>query len=310
MNRKNVSLSIFLETKQALNNQHSPAEQNKVRIVPGFEEIQHWVTSALKEDIASGDITTESIVEPDRKAKGLVTAKEPLTVCGLQLFEAVFKELDEDCSFNNFGNHDGDRLAPGSKVVEVEGLARAVLIGERTALNMMQRLSGIATQTRQYAEAAHPVTLLDTRKTTPGLRIFEKYAVACGGGTNHRFGLFDAVLIKDNHIRIAGGIEQAIDRVRQNLGAEQSIEVETTNTSEIEKALSAGADTILLDNMDDEAVKSAIKQINGKAKIEVSGNITLERLKRLSGLCIDYISVGALTHSVRAVDLSLNIDLS
>lgn len=298
------------ETKQALSSQHSPAKRIKARIVPGFEEIQHWVRSALKEDIESGDITTESIVEPDRKARGLVTAKEPLTLCGLKLFEAVFKELDPNCSFNIFGHEDGEQLKPDSKVVEVEGTARAVLIGERTALNIMQRLSGIATQTRQYAKAAHPVTLLDTRKTTPGLRVFEKYAVACGGGTNHRFGLFDAVLIKDNHIKIAGGIKEAVDRVRENLGEEQSIEVETTSTSEIEQALAAEVDTILLDNMDNEAVRQAIKQINGKAKIEVSGNITLDRLKDLSGMCIDYISVGALTHSVRAVDLSLNIDLS
>lgn len=293
-----------------MKNQHTPTQSGKRGIVPGFEEIQQWVTRSLKEDIEGGDITTDSIVEPGRKARGLVTAKEPVTVCGLELFEAVFKELDAGCSIDVFGHKDGDQLEAGSKVVEVEGLARAVLVGERTALNMLQRLSGIATQTQEYAKAAHPVTLLDTRKTTPGLRVFEKYAVTCGGGTNHRFGLFDAVLIKDNHIKIAGSIEEAVSKIRKHLGEDQLIEIETTNASEIEQALATGADTILLDNMDDDAVQSAIKQIDGKAKIEVSGNITLERLKHLSGMCIDYVSVGALTHSVRAVDLSLNIDLS
>ncbi len=293
-----------------MENQHTPVQSGKAGIVPGFEEIQQWVKRALKEDVEGGDITTDSIVEPDRRARGLVTAKESVTVCGLKLFEAVFKELDADCSIDVFGHEDGVQLETGSKVVEVEGLARAVLIGERTALNMLQRLSGIATQTQQYVRTAHPVTLLDTRKTTPGLRVFEKYAVSCGGGTNHRFGLFDAVLIKDNHIKIAGSIEEAVGKIRKHLGEGQSIEVETTNASEIEQALAAGADTILLDNMDDNAVRSAIKQINGKAKIEVSGNITLGRLKQLSSLCIDFVSVGALTHSVRAVDLSLNIELS
>lgn len=293
-----------------MNSEHSQTTANKVIIVPAFEDIQHWVERALKEDVGSGDITTESIVEPHCRAKGRVTAKEPVTLCGLKLFEAVFKTLDAECVINNFGHADGDPLETGASVVEVEGLARAVLVGERTALNILQRLSGIATQTRQYAESAHPVTLLDTRKTTPGLRVFEKYAVACGGGTNHRFGLFDAVLIKDNHIKIAGSIEEAVARIRQHLGGDQSVEVETTNSSEIEQALAVGADTILLDNMDDTAIGSAIKQIAGKARIEVSGNITLDRLKHLSGLCIDFVSVGALTHSVRAVDLSLNIDLS
>ncbi len=289
---------------------HNPTKVERKGIVPGFEDIQQWVSSALEEDIRGGDITTDSIVEADRTAKALVTAKEEVTLCGLDIFKAVFQKLDTDCVFDDFGHKDRAQVKTASEIIQVTGNARAILTGERAALNILQRLSGIATQTRQYAEAARPVTILDTRKTTPGMRIFEKYAVSCGGAENHRIGLFDAVLIKDNHIKVAGSIAEAVRRVRDKLGQDFPVEVEVTNSSEIEQALSARANTLLLDNMDDDAIKSAVKMIDGNARIEVSGNITLDRLKTLSTFCIDYISVGALTHSVRAVDLSLNIDLS
>lgn len=271
--------------------------------------MQAWIASALAEDIGEGDITTESIVDPSLKSSAHVTAKEDCVLCGVELFKAVFHQLDAQCTFSDLGSQDGDAIVQGQRVIEIEGSVLSLLTGERTALNILQRLSGIATQTQAFVKAAHPVTILDTRKTTPGLRQLEKYAVACGGGQNHRFGLFDAVLIKDNHIKAAGGIGEAVKRTRLKLGGHFPVEVETSNPGEIEDALKAQADTILLDNMNDGEIESAIDQIKGKAKIEVSGNITLERLSRLKHLKIDFISVGALTHSVRAIDLSMNISI-
>jgi nicotinate-nucleotide pyrophosphorylase (carboxylating) len=271
------------------------------------EEIDGLVKLALAEDLGSGDITTDGILVQDDVATAVVTAKEPLVVCGLEIFRRVFLHLDPNAQFPGSMPKDGSKIAAQVEIIQIQAKTSALLKGERTALNIVQRLSGIATLTRKFVEAAQPVTILDTRKTTPGLRIFEKYAVHCGGGTNHRFGLFDAVLIKDNHIKIAGGISSAIKRIRAQSSGK--IEVETTNLDEVQEALAMGADIIMLDNMAPETVKKAVALIDGKSKIEVSGSMGLADLSRYNQLGIDTISVGALTHSARSVDISMNIKI-
>lgn len=272
-----------------------------------IKQIDTLVQQALDEDLGAGDITTDGLLANDRITTAVATAKEPLVLCGLDIFRRVFTRLNGDIVFEGPGHRDGDAISTGEEIIHVKGLASSLLKGERTALNILQRLSGIATLTRQFVEAAQPVTVLDTRKTTPGLRVFEKYAVHCGGGTNHRFGLFDAVLIKDNHIKMAGGILPAIKRIRE--GYSGKIEVETTNLAEVQEALSGEADVIMLDNFAPEAVKEAVEAIDGKAEIEVSGNMSLDKLYELNSLGIDFISAGALTHSARSVDISLNLSL-
>ena len=271
------------------------------------EQIDGLVKQALDEDLGSGDITTDGILVHDDVATAVVTAKESLVLCGMDIFRRVFLYLDSDTKFPGSSPKEGAEIAAQAEIIRVQAKTSALLKGERTALNIVQRLSGIATLTRKFVEAAQPVTILDTRKTTPGLRIFEKYAVHCGGGTNHRFGLFDAVLIKDNHIKISGGITPAINRIRSQTSG--SIEVETTNLDEVREALDSGADIIMLDNMAPETVKKAVALIDGKSKIEVSGSMGLDDLSRYNQLGIDTISVGALTHSARSVDISMNIKI-
>ncbi len=268
------------------------------------EQMDELVKLALAEDLGSGDITTDGILDQDRVATAVVTAKESMVLCGLEIFRRVFLTLDGEARFAGSTCQDGDSITAKKEIIKVTAKTSALLKGERVALNILQRLSGIATLTRKFVEAAQPVTILDTRKTTPGLRVYEKYAVHCGGGANHRFGLFDAVLIKDNHIKIAGGITPAIERIREGCSGE--IEVETANLEEVREALAMAADIIMLDNMAPETVKKAVEVIDGKSKIEVSGNISLEGLSQLKGLGIDSISVGALTHSARSVDISMN----
>lgn len=271
------------------------------------EQIDGLVIRALEEDIGAGDITTDGILIQDDVTTAVVTAKESLVVCGLDIFRRVFLYLDADAKFPGSAPKDGDEIATGAEIIRIKAKTSALLKGERTALNILQRLSGIASLTRKFVDAAQPVTILDTRKTTPGLRIFEKYAVHCGGGTNHRFGLFDAILIKDNHIKIAGGIRPAISKIRDK--SSSKIEVETTNLDEVREALEVGADIIMLDNMAPETVKKAVAMIDGKSKVEVSGSIGLERLNQFNRLGVDCISVGALTHSARAMDISMNIQI-
>ena len=271
------------------------------------EQIDGLIKRALEEDLGSGDITTDGILDRDNVATAVVTAKEPLVICGLEIFRRVFLYLDKGAQFPGSTPKDGVDFAAQAEIIQVKAKTSALLKGERTALNIIQRLSGIATLTRKFVDVAKPVTILDTRKTTPGLRIFEKYAVHCGGGTNHRFGLFDAVLIKDNHIKIAGGITSAINRIRGN--SSSKIEVEAANLDEVREAAEMGADIIMLDNMAPETVKKAVAVIDGKSKIEVSGSIGLEELSQYKKLGIDTISVGALTHSARAVDISMNIKI-
>ncbi len=270
------------------------------------EEIDALVQRALDEDIGSGDITTRSIVDDNSIWTAEVSAKETLTLCGMEIFRRVFSLLDAACAFSGPGHQDGDEVSSGEVILKVRGKGVALLEGERTALNILQKLSGIATLTRKFVEQARPVTVLDTRKTTAGLRVFEKYAVKCGGGENHRFGLYDAVMIKDNHIKAAGSIARAVELIRKKFGKDKTIEVETTNIIEVEEALSAGVDIIMLDNMATAMIRESVKLVDHRAKIEVSGSISLERLDELSGTGIDFVSVGALTHSARAVDISMN----
>jgi nicotinate-nucleotide pyrophosphorylase (carboxylating) len=238
----------------------------------------------------------------------VIVAKEDLVIAGLDVARRVFERLDGRVQFDS-GYTDGDRVTRGRTAVELSGPLAALLTGERTALNFLQRLSGIATHVRACVAMLEGTgtQLLDTRKTTPGWRALEKYAVRAGGGTNHRMGLYDAVLIKDNHIAGAGGITAAVQRVKAHVAPDMTIEVETTNLDEVREALDAGAHIIMLDNMSLDRIREAVQLVNRRAKLEVSGGITHEHLVALAATGVDYISSGALTHSVRAVDLSMKI---
>lgn len=274
---------------------------------PTDAQIDKLIRTSLEEDLGSGDVTSASIIDPSQAVSGEALAREPIILCGLDIFRAVFLMLDPDVSFSEDNFRDGDRVKKNQVIIKFSGNCRALLAGERTALNILQMLSGIATLTGKYVERARPVTVLDTRKTAPGLRIFQKYAVRCGGGTNHRFGLFDAVLIKDNHIKAAGSVSEAVKRAKEGNSADMEIEVEAASMPEVEEALESGARRILLDNMELSMIRQAVSLINGRTRIEVSGGITLEKLDALSKTGVDYVSVGALTHSARAVDISMNL---
>lgn len=273
---------------------------------PNHEQIDKLIKAGLNEDIGSGDVTTRSIVSADQIYEAEILARNNMVLCGLSIFKAVFSHLDTKVSYSDETFKDGDNVPGGTIILKMKGRGIALLEGERVALNILQRLCGIASLTQEFVKRAGPVEILDTRKTTPGLRIFEKYAVHCGGGKNHRFGLYDAVMIKDNHIKAAGGISQAVEKVRNHHGAEMTVEVETTNLDEVKDAIKAKSDIIMLDNMSLEDIRSAVRLIEGRARIEVSGNITLERLEALSCVGIDCVSVGLLTHSPKAADISMN----
>lgn len=266
------------------------------------------VTNSLAEDIKDGDITTRNIFLENKKARAKVIAREPMILSGFEIFQAIFKKLDTNASFSYGKFKDGEEIIAGETIVNVESGVIQLLEGERSALNILQWLSGIATLTNNYVKKAAPVKVLDTRKTTPGLRIFEKYAVACGGAINHRFGLYDQVLIKDNHIETAGGISNAVSLVRGNVPEDKKIEVEVQSIEEVKEALENHADIIMLDNMSLDMIHQCIKVIDGKAKTEISGGVTFERLEEISTSGADYVSVGALTHSAPAVDISMNIN--
>jgi nicotinate-nucleotide pyrophosphorylase (carboxylating) len=267
-------------------------------------EIGALVRRALEEDIQSGDLTTEGIVPEDVTSRARWTAKEEGVAAGLFVGEAVFWMLDESLRWEP-KVEEGDRVQVGDVLVEMEGKSRALLTGERTALNFVQRMSGIATAAAAYADQLKDTgtKVLDTRKTVPGLRALDKYAVKTGGGTNHRAGLFDMVMIKENHIAVAGGIAEAVRRAK-NGSPRVKIEVETTSLREVEQALEAGADVIMLDNMSTDEMKKAVQFVSGRVETEASGNVTLERISEIVATGVDYISVGALTHSVRAFDIS------
>ena len=264
---------------------------------------------ALEEDIGSGDITTDFLVPAEAVGRGEILAKERLlVVCGLEAARRVFKRLDPQVRFQPACS-DGEVVSAGEVIVTLEGTLAGLLTAERTALNFMQRLSGIATHVQRHVGTLEGlnVRLVDTRKTTPGWRVLEKYAVRVGGGANHRMGLHDGVLIKDNHIAACGGIAAAVQRARAQVSHLVKIEIEAADLAQVREALDAGADVIMLDNMDLEQIKAAVALIRSKALIEVSGNVTQDRLRELAGAGVDVISMGALTHSAKAVDLSMRI---
>lgn len=268
----------------------------------------HLIDLALKEDYGSGDITTDNLIDPSLPGIGEMIAKEPLVIAGLEIVQQVFNHIDPDISITA-RYKDGDVIQKSETIMTLKGSMRALLIGERSALNFIQRLSGIATLVRSYVDTLKDkkVRLVDTRKTTPGWRVLEKYAVRIGGADNHRMGLYDGVLIKDNHIAACGGIQQSIDKIRNKISHLIKIEIEVSDLAGVKEAIHAGADIIMLDNMDVDQIKQAVKLINGKAIIEASGNVTKSDLPKLAATGIDIISVGALTHSARCVDISMKI---
>ena len=268
--------------------------------------VDPWIISALKEDITSEDVSTNSVMPHPQAGEVDLICKEDGIICGLQVFERVFTLLDEKTTVE-FLVQDGAEVHKGQLMAKVHGDIRTLLCGERTALNYLQRMSGIATYTHSVAELLKGtgIKLLDTRKTTPNNRIFEKYAVRVGGGNNHRYNLSDGVLLKDNHIGAAGGVKEAIAAAKEYAPFVRKIEVEVENLDMVKEAVEAGADIIMLDNMDTDALKEAIAYIDGRAEIEVSGNVTKENIARLTGLGVDYVSSGALTHSAPILDISL-----
>lgn len=263
---------------------------------------------AYAEDIGSGDITTNSIIQPAERKTAVFVAKENGVVAGLPVAEMVFRELDETLEWN-VKKQEGEKVQKGEILVEFKASYRALLTGERIALNFVQRLSGIASATRVFVNEVKDfhVQILDTRKTLPGFRLLDKYAVKTGGAINHRMGLHDMVMIKDNHIQVAGGIKPAVEAVKLKMPVSIKIEVETTTLDEVKQALEAGADIIMLDNMSNEMMAEAVKLINKRAKTEASGNMSLERLREVAATGVDFISIGSLTHSVKALDISQRI---
>jgi nicotinate-nucleotide pyrophosphorylase (carboxylating) len=265
------------------------------------------VRRALAEDLGWGDVTTEATIDPALHAHGVIVAKCDCVIAGLDVAAEAFRQLDPGAVFTSVRS-DGDLCTPGTVVADVRGSAAAMLTAERTALNFLQRLSGIATLTRRFVDAAAGgITILDTRKTTPTLRALEKYAVRAGGGTNHRAGLDDGILIKDNHIRLGGGVAEVVRRMKASR-QEMPIEVEAQSLDQVDEAVAAGADVILVDNMSIEDAREAVRRIAGRAEVELSGGVTLERIPALASTGADYVSIGALTHSAPAADLSFELE--
>ena len=264
------------------------------------------IKAALREDAPSGDVTSESLFPPRLQCRAVLMAKQDGVLAGLDVAARVFHLVDPRTSFNRLAR-DGDAFRKGDILAEIEGLAVALLKAERTALNFVQRLSGVATATREYVEAVAgtKTRILDTRKTTPGLRALEKYAVRMGGGVNHRMGLSDMVLIKDNHLMLAPGIAAAVAAARRRVGRRLKIEVETVNFAQVREALESGADMIMLDNMNLPAMQRIVEWVGGRVPLEVSGSVDMHKLKKIAALGVDFVSIGRLTHSAPAVDLSL-----
>lgn len=270
--------------------------------------LKKLIRTALAEDIGAGDVTTAAALRGDETGCARATAKEELVVAGIDVFGEVFLMHDPALKFTRRLG-DGEKAGKGDLLAEVSGRLASILTAERVALNLLQRMCGIATLTRRYVERVEGTRakILDTRKTAPGLRFLDKYAVRAGGGCNHRFALYDGILIKDNHILAAGGIAPAVRRVRARIPHTLKIEVEVKNLPELEEALAAGADAIMLDNMDIAGMAAAVKRAGGKVPLEASGNMTLERVREAAETGVDLISVGALTHSAPAADISLNL---
>jgi nicotinate-nucleotide pyrophosphorylase (carboxylating) len=273
-----------------------------------FNRVDRIIEYALREDLGDGDITTNSLATEKEDSKAVIRAKAKGVAAGLPIAKRVFQKLDPTVvCIDNIS--DGENIKPGDIISEINGGTRALLSGERLALNILQRLSGIATLTSKYVKAVEglPVKILDTRKTAPGLRILDKYAVSVGGGYNHRFGLFDGVLIKDNHIEIAGGIAEAVAVIRKKYRQKYKIEVETSGLEQVKEALIAGADIIMLDNMSPEQMRKAVRLIDRNALVEASGGINIKNVREVAETGVNFISVGALTHSAPALDIGLYV---
>lgn len=272
-------------------------------------ELETLIRTALEEDLGSGDITTSCTVAPGASGKGCIVAKEPLVLAGIDIARQVFLTVDSGLEVT-FSQSDGSRAMEGDTLLEMVGDLAAMLMAERTALNFLQRLSGIATLTRAFVDevVGTSVRILDTRKTTPGYRFLEKAAVRTGGGYNHRFGLYDGILIKDNHIAAAGSIQQAVGAAKASNRHSLRVEVEVETLDQLAEAIAAGADAIMLDNMDLETMAEAVRLTSGKVALEASGGVTLENVREVAATGVDLISVGALTHSARAVDMSMEIE--
>lgn len=264
------------------------------------------IENTLEEDLGSGDVTTDAIFSVDETCEALIIGKEEGIIAGIPIAERVFQKLAPEVTVAQ-KLKDGEHVNPGDEILVIKGSIHAVLSGERLSLNLLQRMSGIATATSKYVAAisGYRTRILDTRKTAPGLRVLDKYAVSIGGGCNHRFGLYDAVLIKDNHIDFAGNISNAVEIVRSKYQSKFKVEVETSTLDEVREALKAGADIIMLDNMTVEMMKEAVRIINGKSIAEASGGITLDTVRQIADTGVDFISVGAITHSSPALDIGL-----
>jgi len=267
------------------------------------------VRRALAEDLGWGDVTTETTVDEGLRGRGILLAKSRLVLAGIDVAIEAFQQLEPALKVD-LRSRDGDLVERGTTIAELSGRAAALITAERTALNFLQRLSGIATLTRRFVDVAQgKITILDTRKTTPTLRVLEKYAVRCGGGTNHRRGLDDVVLIKDNHIRLAGGVDAAIARARPVArDRDLLMEVEVQDLEQLDAAVASGAGMIMLDNLSLDDIREAVRRVAGRAKIEISGGVTLDRLPDLASTGADYVSVGALTHSAPSADISFELE--
>ena len=268
--------------------------------------VEPLIESALREDITNEDVSTNSVMPEAKKGEADLLCKQDGIICGLQIFTRVFTMLDPDTEVELYVK-DGEAVKNGQLMAKVRGDMRVILCGERTALNYLQRMSGVATMAREMSDSLEGtgIKLLDTRKTTPNNRIFEKYAVKTGGGNNHRLNLSDGVMLKDNHIGAAGGVAKAVKMAKEYAPFVRKIEVETENIDMVREAVEAGADIIMLDNMDHDQMKEAIDLIAGRAEIEISGNVTKEKIAQIADLGVDYISSGALTHSAPILDISL-----
>lgn len=270
------------------------------------KELDAVIEVALKEDMPRGDITSENIIPPDSESEAIILAKEQGILAGIKVAGSVFGKIDPSIRFKNVFE-DGQIFKKGDILARLKGNSISILKGERTALNFLQRMSGIATTTWKFVrvlEGTH-TKILDTRKTTPGLRFLEKYAVRMGGGVNHRFNLSDMVLIKDNHLKLVGGIQEAVRRAKKRVKKGIKVEVETTSLEDVKEAVQSGADMVMLDNMPLEKIGEVVKWVKGTVPLEVSGKVTLRRVKEIASLGIDFISVGSLTHSYRSVDISV-----
>jgi len=273
-----------------------------------WKEVNRLIKEAIREDVGSGDVTTESLFDDETLSRGVIFAKENGMLAGLPVAKEVFNRLGSRFKWEDKIS-EGGYINEGDVIVEFQGPGRQILTGERLALNILQRLSGIATYTSRFVKEVDglDVKIVDTRKTTPGLRVLEKYAVTVGGGYNHRMGLYDGVMIKDNHIKEAGGIRQAVEDVRKMHGSHFRIEVETTNHKQVSEAIDCAVDIIMLDNMNLGDMSEAVRMINGRALVEASGGVILETVRDIAKTGVDIISVGAITHSVKSLDISLDM---